>query len=78
MFDMFNVNGLYVAIQSVLAMYAAGRTTGLVCGSGDGFTRTVPIFEGFALPHAVRKNFVAGSAITSQMVKDIVIEEGIM
>ena len=53
MFETFNVPGLYVAIQAVLSLYSAGRTTGIVCDSGDGITHTVPIYEGFSIPHAV-------------------------
>lgn len=40
----------------------------MVCDSGDGVTHTVPVFEGFSIPHAVKKNFVAGRAITDHMV----------
>jgi actin beta/gamma 1 len=31
-------------------------------------THTVPVFEGFQIPHAVKKNFIAGRAITDHMV----------
>jgi len=40
----------------------------MVCDSGDGVTHTVPVFEGFSIPHAVKKNFIAGRAITDHMV----------
>lgn len=67
MFDTFNVQGLYVAIQAVLSLYSNGRTTGCVIDSGDGVTHTVPVFEGYSVPHAVFKNLVAGRAITDHM-----------
>jgi len=76
MFETFQCQGLYVAIQAVLSLYSNGRTTGLVCDSGDGVTHTVPVYEGFSIPHAVKKNFIAGRAITSHMV-DILTADGI-
>lgn len=69
MFETFQVQGMHVAIQAVLSLYSNGRTTGLVVDSGDGVTHTVPVYEGFSIPHAVEKNFVAGRAITETMVK---------
>jgi len=69
MFETHNVAGLYVAIQAVLSLYANGRTTGVVCDSGDGVSHTVPVFEGFQIPHAVRKNLYAGRVITEYMEK---------
>jgi len=68
MFETFQCAGLYVAIQAVLSLYSNGRTTGMVVDSGDGVTHTVPVFEGFQIPHAVKKNFIAGRAITDHMV----------
>jgi actin-related protein len=40
----------------------------MVTDSGDGVTHTVPVFEGFSIPHAVKKNYIAGRAITKHMV----------
>ena len=60
LFEKFNVPALFVSMQAVLSLYASGRTTGVVLDSGDGVTHVVPIYHGFAMPHAIIRNDVAG------------------
>jgi actin beta/gamma 1 len=69
MFDTFNVPAFYVAIQAVLSLYSSGRTTGMVFDSGDGVTHVVPIYEGYALPHAIQRIDIAGRDITNHLVR---------
>ena len=69
MFETFNVPQSYISIQAVLALYATGRTTGIILDSGDGVTHTVPVYEGYSIPHAIDKILLAGRDLTKYLLK---------
>ena len=75
MFDTFNVPSFYVGIQAVLSLYSSGRTTGIVLDMGDGVSHTVPIYEGYSLPHAIMRLNLAGRDLTAWMV-NLLTERG--
>jgi centractin len=74
-FETFNVPALYVSMQAVLSLYATGRVTGVVLDSGDGVTHAVPIYEGFAMPHSIMRNDIAGRDVT-RYLKTLIRLEG--
>uniref|UniRef100_A0A8C9Y8A7 Uncharacterized protein n=1 Tax=Sander lucioperca TaxID=283035 RepID=A0A8C9Y8A7_SANLU len=76
MFECFNVPFTYVAMQAVLALYAAGKSTGVVFDSGDGVSHSVPVFEGYSLPHAVQRFPLAGVDVTMHL-KKLLQEQGV-
>ncbi|KAM9995507.1 hypothetical protein ACTFIY_001673 [Dictyostelium cf. discoideum] len=75
MFETFNTPSMYVANQSVLSLYSTGRTTGIVMDSGDGVSHAVPIYEAYALPHAILRLNLAGCDLTSYM-NELLTERG--
>ena len=76
MFEVFNVPCLYVNVQAVLALYSSGRTTGVVLDSGEGISHTVPIYEGYAIPHAIQPIRLAGRDLT-EYLRTILKERGL-
>jgi actin beta/gamma 1 len=67
MFDTFNVPAMYISMQAILSLYASGRTTGIVVDSGDGVTHIVPVYEGFAISHAIHRSDIGGRDITDYL-----------
>ena len=76
MFEKFNVASFYLALQQVLALFASGKTTGVVLDSGYSLTSTVPIYEGFALSHAIQKMGLAGKHLTEYLM-ELMKEDGV-
>jgi len=67
MFDTFNVPAMYISMQAILSLYASGRTTGIVVDSGDGVTHIVPVYEGFAIHHAIHRSDIGGRDVTDYL-----------
>lgn len=67
LFEELNVERLYITNTSTLALYANGRTTGIVVDVGHKMTSCVPIYEGFVLNHAVNKIELGGYHLTNYL-----------
>ena len=67
MFEKLNVPGLYISMTSVLAIYDAGRTSGMAVDSGQEITNFVPVYEGFAFPNAISKTEIGGKKLTKYL-----------
>lgn len=72
MFETFNVPGMYIAVQAVLALAASWITrdpkdrvlTGTVVDSGDGVTHVIPVVDGYVIGSSIRHIPLAGRDIT--------------
>jgi len=66
---------MYVGITAVCALYAFGKTTGIVLDAGHTVTHSVPIYEGFALPHAILKMDMGGKDLTEYLKQQIIASD---
>ena len=68
MFEKYQFDGVYVAIQAVLALYAQGHTLGVVVDLGDGVTHIVPVYESTVLNHQTTRLDVDGRDVTKHLI----------
>ena len=67
-FEGLKVENFYSSVSAVLALYASGKTTGIVLESGEGITHSVPIYQGFAMSFATIKLDMGGFDVTKYLV----------
>jgi len=72
MFETFDVPGLHIAVQAVLALVASWNSkkakghsmTGTVIDSGDGVTHIIPVSDGYVIGSCIKHIPIAGRDIT--------------
>eukprot|EP00128_Syssomonas_multiformis_P010087 Colp12_sorted_trinity150504_noHs@20855 len=65
-FETFNVPGLYITPEAVLALYASDRMTGLVVQSGESITYAVPVKDGRVIKDAAMFLNMGGRTVTGK------------
>lgn len=76
-FESLHSPAIYVASQSVLSTCAYGRVSGLVVDTGHGVSYTVPVVEGYNLPHAIQRLDLAGNHLTA-FLAEILLGSGFL
>lgn len=69
LFESQKVCGFYYMHACALSLFASGRTRGLAVDVGHGSSHAVPIFEGYALPHAALAFGVGGVDVSQRLHK---------
>ncbi|RUP45573.1 actin family [Jimgerdemannia flammicorona] len=80
MFESFNIKGLYIAVQAVLALASTWTAeeqvlTGTVIDSGDGVTHVIPVASGYVIGSSIKSVPIAGRDIT-YFVQQLLRERG--
>lgn len=83
MFETYNVPGLYIAVQALLALVASWTSkkvkqqsfTGTVIDSGDGVTHVIPVADGYVIGSCIKHVPLAGRNIT-EFIQKLMRERG--
>merc|ERR1712187_486577 len=76
LFERYQITALQFAIPGALSLHAAGLRTGVVVDSGHGVSYTLPVYEGYVVPHAVRRLDLGGDDLTQYMTKLLAARSG--
>lgn len=80
MFESFQVSALYITNPAVLALYASGRTEGLVLDCGEDVSCAVPATQlsadSFQCLDAIERQDVAGRDVTEYLLTKLVSTKG--
>ena len=69
MFETFQARRIALCYTNTAALYATGRTTGLMLECGGGVSSTMPVYEGYSFSHAIQRQNCAGAELTHYLCK---------
>lgn len=75
-FEAFNVPQMAVIPSGICALYASGRTTGVVLDSGAGVTHVTPVYDSFVIPSAINRINQGGDDVTEHL-RNLLFERGL-
>jgi actin-related protein len=75
-FEAFGVPQMAVVPSGICALYASGRTTGVVLDSGGGVTHISPVFDSYIIQNATNRINHGGEDVTEHL-KNILFERGL-
>lgn len=61
----------FIEVQSALALCSGGRTTGVVIESGARVTHTSVVYDGYLVPHSVKRLKLGGFNVTEEVRKQL-------
>jgi actin-related protein len=70
-FEEQDIQKFYVGLQSVLAIYGNGRSTGVCVSVGDGVTEVVPLFDSYPMRHAFQRIHWGGADCTQWLSREL-------
>jgi len=76
LFETYRVKSVYLANASVMALFSAGLTTGILLESGEGLTWVVPIIDGRIVTHAIQRLTLSGKDV-SEYLRTLLLGYGI-
>lgn len=65
MLEEYKFKKVYIGKQTILSLYALGRSTALLCNIGHDMCQLVPIYKGYLLTHLVKKLALGGGIINN-------------
>lgn len=67
MFESFDLQRVATVPQGLCALYASGRTTGIVLDSGHGVTSVTPVFDSYPIELGMNRMNVGGAEVTDHL-----------